>query len=48
MSQDVAKRTHNITSILNNFESLIKMSIKKDVPIKLTRKALKISTSYQT
>ena len=44
ISQNIAERPLNITSILNNFKSLIKQ-VKKDAAINLTRKTIKMSAS---
>ena len=47
ISQNIAERPLNITSILNNFESFIKQIDKKNGRKILTRKRIKIITSEQ-
>ena len=47
ISQNIAERPLNITSILNNFESFIKQVDKKNGRKILRRKRIKIITSEQ-
>ena len=47
VSQKIAERPLNITSILNNFTSFMKQAHKKNGLIKLTRKMINKITSEQ-
>ena len=47
ISQNIAERPLNITSILNNFKSFMEQVHKKSALIKLTRKRINKITSEQ-